>query len=271
MAPPLSGSKKVLINPNIDGHIHTRLCNHATGEMEEYVQAALNTGLHTIIFREHLEEDIVYFERTWLTDTDFAYYFEEGRRLQEKYQGRLTIKLGVEIGFNPLAIDSLCKKITQYPWDHIGLSYHYYFSGKEHLNMVSRRQHNIEKLTEMGTGKILSEYFSGLIQGLTHLDCHILCHLDAVMRYYPELHFSASNMAQIDQILKLVKQKNMSLEINTSGFAIRGEPYPDKTILKKAIALDIPLMAGSDAHHPKQVGRYFDRLPEFLAQLTTDL
>jgi histidinol-phosphatase (PHP family) len=270
MTPPLSGSKEVPVDLNIDSHVHTHLCNHATGEMEEYVQAALNAGLHTIIFREHLEEDIVYFERTWLTETDFAYYFEEGWRLQEKYQGRLAIKLGVEVGYNPLAIDSLQKKITQYPWDHIGLSYHYYFSGKEHLNMVSRRQRNIEKLTELGVEKILSEYFSGLIQGLTHLDCHILCHLDAVMRYYPGLQFSASNMAQIDQILQLVKQKNMSLEINTSGFAIRGEPYPDKTILKKAVALNIPLMAGSDAHHPKQVGRYFDQLPGLMAPPTPD-
>ena len=267
MTQPITGPGKTTIDLGLDSHIHTRLCNHAAGEMEEYVRAALNTGLHTIIFKEHLEEDIVYFERTWLTEADFAYYFEEGGRLQEKYRDRITIKLGVEIGFNPQAIDSLHEKITRYPWDHIGLSYHYYFTGKEHLNMVSRRQSNIKKLAALGAEKILSEYFSGLIQGITHLDCHILCHLDAVMRHYPDLQFTSSHMAQIERILKLVKQKNMSLEINTSGYAIRNEPYPEKTILKKAIAMNIPLMAGSDAHHPKQVGRYFDLLPDLLASL----
>ncbi len=252
---------------SLDSHIHTRLCNHATGEMEEYVQAALGKGLKTIIFREHLEEDIVYSDRTWLTEADFAYYFEEGWRLKEKYADRINVQLGVEIGFNPLAIDLLQEKITRYPWDHIGLSYHYYFTGKVHLNMVSRRQSNIAKLAEIGVEKVLSEYFSGLIQGITHLDCHILCHLDAALRHYPGLRFSATHLELIDRILELMKQKNMSLEINTSGFPIRNEPYPGKGILRKAVALNIHLMAGSDAHHPNQVGRYFNRLPDLLAEL----
>ena len=63
MAHSLSGSNKSTLDLSQDGHIHTRLCNHATGEMEEYVLAALNKNLKTIIFLEHLEEKTVYFER----------------------------------------------------------------------------------------------------------------------------------------------------------------------------------------------------------------
>ncbi|MDW7773228.1 MAG: histidinol-phosphatase [Desulfobulbaceae bacterium] len=260
-------SGQTTIDLTRDSHVHTRLCNHASGEMEEYVTAALNRGLQTLVFLEHLEEDTVYFERNWLTEADFAYYFAEGKRLQEKYRHRLTIKLGVEVGFNPKAVNALREKIARYPWEHVGLSYHYYATGAGHLNMVSRRRKSLEKLIAVGVDKVITEYFSGLIRGISSLDCNTVCHLDAVMRHYPQVRFSAVHMEQIDRILELIKQKKMSLEVNTSGYAFRNEPYPGRTILKKALARNIPLLAGSDAHHPEQVGRYFDRLPALLASL----
>jgi HisJ family histidinol phosphate phosphatase len=51
-----------------DGHVHTNLCHHALGAMEDYVQAAIDRGLRKIIFLEHLEAGIEYFESTLLTD-----------------------------------------------------------------------------------------------------------------------------------------------------------------------------------------------------------
>ena len=38
----------------IDYHIHTRLCNHAKGTMEEYIQSAVAKGLREICFLDHL-------------------------------------------------------------------------------------------------------------------------------------------------------------------------------------------------------------------------
>ncbi len=47
-----------LIDVSFDGHVHTRLCNHAVGEMAEYVEQAVQRGLTTIVFLEHLETAI---------------------------------------------------------------------------------------------------------------------------------------------------------------------------------------------------------------------
>jgi len=245
--------------------VHTSLCNHASGTMEEYVLAALERGLSAITFLEHLEAEIRYIERTWLTDADFASYFKEGERLRKKYRGRLTIRLGVEVGFNPRAVEGLRAALARYPFEQVGISYHFFFDGQRHLNMVSRRPENIAALTALGIDRILSSYFSGLQEAVRTLDGHILCHLDAGLRHLPDLHLTAGHLAQIDELLSLLQGNKMLLEINTSGFALRGEPYPARAILRRALALGIPLALGSDAHQPSQVGRFFDKLPAYIS------
>ncbi|MCL7486700.1 MAG: histidinol-phosphatase [Desulfobulbaceae bacterium] len=253
------------VNVRQDHHVHTRLCNHASGEMEEYVLAAIDRELRSITFLEHLEADILYPERTWLTEQDFTSYFREGERLRKKYREHIRVQLGVEVGYNPSAIDSLQTTLARYPWDLTGLSYHFLFDGEKHLNMVSRRKENIDALSALGPDRVISRYFDGLIHGVAELDCHVLCHLDAVMRHYPGLVFQASHWEQIDRLLQLMRDKKMLLEVNTSGFTLRNTPYPCRRIVRMAVDIGIPLIAGSDAHRPEQVGRDFDRLPEFLA------
>ena len=73
-----------IIDIYTDGHVHTSLCHHATGTMEDYVAAAIQKGLKHIVFLEHLEIGIQYFESTWLSEEDFSQYCQEGIRLKEK-------------------------------------------------------------------------------------------------------------------------------------------------------------------------------------------
>ena len=131
------------IDTSIDGHMHTPFCHHARGTMEEYVQAGIRRGLKQIIFLEHLEAGIEYFETTWLTDKDFERYFQEGKRLQKKYQDAITIGLGVEAGYNPRKVDEIRRRLARWQWDRIGISYHFLHASAGHLNMVSSKQVNI--------------------------------------------------------------------------------------------------------------------------------
>ena len=126
-----------MIDTTIDGHVHTKLCHHARGEMEDYVQAAIKRGLGKLVFLEHLEVGINYFESTWLTEDDFIYYHEEGRRLQEKYQGSLEIGLGIEVGYNPRYLEEIQRRLALHSWDRIGISYHFLETDSVHLNLVS--------------------------------------------------------------------------------------------------------------------------------------
>jgi histidinol-phosphatase (PHP family) len=250
----------MLINPKSDGHVHTRFCHHATGEMEEYVVAAIDKGLEELIFLEHLECGICYREATWLTDEDFAAYHCEGQRLRQVYGDRLRIGLGVEVGYNPGQAPEILEFLKRYSLDRVGISFHYYEIDGHHYNVVSRRKANLEPLGRHGVERVISDYFATLLEAVEGLPGTVLCHLDAVLRHHPEVRFTGAHRLQITEIFRGMRKKGMALEVNTSGFSHRGEQYPATGILEEAVALGIPLVAGSDAHRPSEVGRHFERL-----------
>jgi len=248
-----------------DGHVHTKYCHHATGEMVDYVEAAIAAGLSRLIFLEHLEAGINYHEATWLSEADFAQYHAEGEALREQYRGRIEIGLGVEVGYNPKQVPAILAMIARHPWERVGVSFHYYEIGGQHYNVVSRRQANLEPLSRRGVERVIADYFASLLEAVVILPGTVLCHLDAVLRHHPEVRFTAGHQRQISEILQAMARKGVALEVNTSGFPHRGEQYPTRPILDEAVALGIRLEAGSDSHRPSEVGRHFRRLPDFIA------
>lgn len=247
-----------------DHHIHTRLCNHASGEMEEYVEAGIANGLHRIIFLEHFEIGISYFESTWLREEDFIFYCSEGKRLKEKYKNKIQIGIGVEIGYNPDYVSETLGFLKSFSWDWVGLSYHFLKSDGMHANLVSKRQYNLDALGKIGVDNVITMYLQSLMKAIEQIPANMLCHLDAVLRHHPEIQFMPRHYSLIRELLEAMVRKKMALEVNTSGFHIRGEPFPSLSILKEAITLGIPLAAASDAHRPADVGRHFDKLPALL-------
>ena len=248
------------IDHTTDGHVHTKYCHHAHGEMIDYVEAAIAAGLKRLIFLEHLESGINYFESTWLSEAEFALYRAEGERLREAYQGRIEIGLGVEVGYNPQRVAEILAFLKHHSWDRVGVSFHYYEIDGQHYNVVSRRKANLEPLGSHGVERVIADYFATLLEAVVTLPGTGLCHLDAVLRHHPEVHFTAAHQHRISEILQAMAAKGMTLEVNTSGFPHRGEQYPTQAILEEAAALGVPLVAGSDAHRPSEVGRYFERL-----------
>ena len=250
-----------------DSHVHTRLCGHASGEMEEYVQAAIQKKLQKIIFLEHMEEGIHYVQgNTWLSEDDFDFYFSEGRRLQSKYQGEIDIGLGVECGYNPDYSDLLNKRLGRRRWDQVGISCHFLkIEGlANHLNMFSRKRENILLAKKNGPVKILDQYFATLTEAVQCLPGTMLCHLDGALRFLPGISLTENHYNLIDLLLQAVSRKRMVIEINSSGFPIRQEQFPNRRIIAMAKAYSIPFTFGSDAHKPGDVGRFFDKIKSFM-------
>ena len=237
--------------------------------MESYVLSAITRGLTEIVFLEHMEAGVHYFETTWLTENDFDVYFAEGKGLQEKYKDRIRVSLGVEVGYSPSHKEELLERLAKREWDRVGVSYHFMpLPGEQYdTNLVSRKEKNISAIENAGSRKVLDKYFSTLLEAVMILPGTVLCHLDAALRFQPGITINEDYLEPIRNVLKVVKEKEMALEINTSGFAIRAIPFPAHFIIQEALKMDIPLLPGSDAHKPEDVGRKFDLLPDYLKDI----
>lgn len=253
-----------MLDLTMDGHVHTSLCRHAVGEMEEYVQVALQRGLKQFFFLEHLERGIDYFERTWLSEEDFDAYFRRGRELQEQYRGQVRVGLGVEVGYNPQRRAELLAALAAREWERVGISYHFMEVDGRHYNLVSRRSENLAALGQLGVAKVISAYFATLLEAVETLPGHCVCHLDAVLRHHPEVRLESGHYTQIEEVLAAMARRGLALEINAAGLVRRGQPYPAREIIAEAVRRGIPLTAGSDAHRPEDVGG-FSELARFMA------
>ena len=246
-----------------DHHIHTSLCNHAVGTMEEYVLSGIKKGLTRIIFLEHMEEGVSSQKKTWLTDEEFDIYFTEGKRLQEKYSKDIGIGLGVECGYNPEQVHRITTRLKKRKWDEIGISCHFLKIGtsNQYLNMFSRSPENLELAATLDTDLVFDNYLSLLTEAVQRLPGTMLCHMDGALRFLPGIPpLHKNHRHTIDILLRAMKEHNMCLEINTSGIAIRKEPFPHSTIREMARTRDMPMVFGSDAHHPKDVGNHFETI-----------
>ena len=92
-----------------DVHMHCRYSADSTAEPKDMVEAAMKQGLDGICFTDH--EDLDYPKMPDEPDylVDFASYFPEMDALREKYEGKIEIRRGVEVGLHvPL---SVCERL----------------------------------------------------------------------------------------------------------------------------------------------------------------
>ena len=229
--------------------------------MEEYVLAAISRGLRRLTFLEHLEEGIKYGQKIWLDEDDFDLYFEEGMRLQELYRNQIDVRLGVECGYNPAAESSILQRLQNRNWDEVGISCHFlHLPGlRSHVNLFSSKASSLAVCEKFDSDHLIELYLTTLLQAIERLPGTKVCHLDGALRFLPGVNLEKSHLPRIDALLAAIKAHSMLLEVNTSGIAIRGEQFPATDILNRAIALEIPLVLGSDAHKPADVGHLFNR------------
>ena len=231
--------------------------------MEEYVLSGMEKGLKKIVFLEHMEEGILKQKKTWLNEDEFDIYFKNGRQLQTKYRNEIDIGLGVECGYNPKKLDQITARLKKRKWDQIGISCHFLNinKGDTFLNMFSRSPENIKLAAALNADKVFDRYLSLLTEAVQQLPGTMLCHLDGALRFLPGIEaMHKKHLRKINVLLQAVKKQNMCMEINTSGIAIRNNPFPHKTIQTIACTMKIPMVLSSDAHRPKDVGNHFRTL-----------
>jgi histidinol-phosphatase (PHP family) len=234
-----------------DYHVHTSLCNHATGTMEQYVQAAVTRGLDTICFLDHLTFQAAG-RANAMRPQEVPMYMDAARRLARQYRQQIDVRVGLEVDFSRDHVRQCIDVVDALDLDVVAGSVH--FLGGE--NVVSHR--SAWSRGELDADAVYGKYLDVLESMLDYDYFDMICHLDLPKKY--GTHPSPAAVGRFGEILKKIQAKDLAVELNTSGIAYPvAEAFPSPLLLGQCARLQIPVVTGSDAHAPDQVGRFFDQ------------
>jgi len=226
----------------IDLHNHTPRCNHAEGSIDDYIRAAIEKEIDIFGFADHAPMD--FDKRYRMGFEEMREYEAEVREAADRYQDRITIRLGYEVDYLPGHMD---ERVLKVPVDFLIGSVHFIggwgFDNPEFIGHYENADLN----------KIWRDYFdaveamarSGLFDIVGHLD------LIKVFNYRPEGDIRPLAEGALDAIAAA----EMTLELNAAGWRKPvGEAYPSLDLLRMAYDRGIAVTFASDAHKPEQVG-----------------
>ncbi|OLO40477.1 histidinol phosphatase [Alkalihalophilus pseudofirmus] len=258
-----------------DGHVHTPYCPHgSTDQLESYVKKALELNMKGITFTEHAPLPVEFVDPVPDKDSamakkDLEAYIEDVQKLKEKYKGRISILVGLEIDYI-IGFEEQTKKIL----DEVGpylddaiLSVHF-LKYKENYFCLDYSPEMFKTMVDTfgSVEAIYDTYFTTLEQSIeANLGIYKpkrIGHITLVKKFQQEFPCFGNFTESINRILDKIKEKGMELDYNSAGVVkpLCGEPYPPIEVVKKAIEKKIPLIYGSDAHSVKGLCQGLDKL-----------
>lgn len=248
-----------------DIHTHHYRCGHADGNIRDYIESAISSGLQVIGISDHTpyfarEEDIGN-PGVAMGKSEIDGYVQEVLQLKQEYAGTIDVLLGMESDYFPDHIELYRNTLTKYPFDYIiGSVHHVYdksiFNKNQWNGLDSKQQLSIKK-----------EYYR-LIQGSAKSGLfQILGHIDAMKGNYPGFSdIPASDI--IDETLQIISNCGVAIEINTSGrMKLSGGWYPSDDILERALHYGVDVTFGSDSHNPNRIGEDFSKVSAKLREI----
>jgi len=262
-----------------DYHVHPGYSIDAIpATIRQYCLQAVKLGLKEICFTPHLEyeagrpninnrirlhgEKIPSYELRWLDA-----YLEEIEEARKEFAGEeLTVKFGLEIGYNPYLEELIYTVLQEFPFDFVLGAVH-------SINgiSISSIQECPEYFRLCTLDDLRQDYFSILDMTVktSFFDC--LAHVDIYRRYgYDYYGPDIVNMHRgaIEPVLREAARRKVGLEINTSSIRRGGtEFHPSQEILSLALEAGIEFFTvGSDAHELEELG---DHLKEAYLLLET--
>jgi histidinol-phosphatase (PHP family) len=236
-----------------DLHTHHYRCGHAEGEIEDYIKAAIDGGLTAIGISDHspyfAREEDQFQPGIAMAKSEFGRYVEEVLRLKERYKDRIEVLLGVESDYFPEHIELYRSIYEKYPFDYVIGSVHQ----TRGISIFNRNRW--KKLDPEKHPEEKRHYFELVRESALSGVFQVLGHIDAMKGYYPAFSDIPGAEDAIDAALQAVAERDIALEINTSGKTKDvGGWYPSDAILERALHFGADVTFGSDAHVHARVG-----------------
>ena len=252
-----------------DMHMHTWFSTDSEACPCDMADEAVRKGLKTICFTDHFDKDDLEWGEEGIFDVDA--YFVEMQKLQEEYAGKLNIRIGIELGLRTYLKDYYEELTKKYPFDFVIGSVHNVPYKKDAEGNILYTDPAAEKLfTDRTDKEAYRLMMETTLENVRTSDCfQTLGHLDYVVRYGKsrEKEYSYTDYADIiDEILKLLIEKEKGLEVNSAGLKYGlpfAHPHPD--VLKRYRELGGEIITiGADAHKPEHIAYDFTKAEEIL-------
>ena len=249
-----------------DYHVHSNFSFDSEESPDNIVSRAIELGMPCIAITDHQDFN-------WPVEGEFPYidfdnYFSTLDELSSKYEDKIKIIKGIELGLVEDAKSQCQNLIKNNAFDFVIGSCHIvdnmdpYYSGF----WKNRKDRDAFEL-----------YFKTLLKGIKSFDrFDTLGHMDYIVRYSPnkDTNYSVLDYRDIiDEILTLIISQNIKLEINTAnlakGFSF---PNPHTDIIKRYKELGGEYVTvGSDAHTPENIGYGFDVAEEIIKNFNLNI
>jgi histidinol-phosphatase (PHP family) len=183
--------------------------------------------------------------------------FDVINRLREQ-NSDVEILAGIELDNDPTTSANGLRWVEKH-WDQLDfvLGSVHYFSGESEMLDRAGEPGQIEA---RGVSEAFDQYIVELekLVARGHIDC--LAHLDLVKIHglSPDGYDPA---ARFGPVLEIARKAGLAIEASSAGWRKAvGEQYPHASILRAAVALQIPITTASDAHSHVQVAADYDKL-----------
>lgn len=230
-----------------ESHMHTILCKHAVGTLDEYARQAVSRGLKGMIVTCHcplpdgMSPSVRMFPEQWEEYVSLVY------ACRDRWQDQLDVRLGLESDFLPGLEPWLSDLHRKEPLNYV--------LGSVHPQIKEYRDHYF-------TGDWPAyhrQYFHSLVEAAESGFFDSLSHPDLVKNLGTEMWDLEAMMPTILESLDRIATTGIAMELNTSGLHKNlPEMNPSLPILKAMHQRGIPVVIGADAHQPERVSANFE-------------
>lgn len=260
-----------------DGHTHTQFCKHGSANhLREYAERAAALGFERYTVSEHPPlpkqwvDDAALMRELAMDRSELKAYLDEVKAVKQEFAGRLEVTIGLEMDYLHEQ-ESFTEGLLAEAADHLGgeledclISVHF-LPGRGGMRCVDFTADDFKEhlLSYYGSmEKVTDVYYD-------HVELAIavagkwpwrkrLGHIQLIEKFRAVLPPIDEEQVRerLMQVLPLLELHGVGIDVNTAGFrkAACGKAYVPEWFMRECLKRDIPLVYGSDAHRPEEVG-----------------
>lgn len=220
-----------------DTHIHTEYSFDSKSKIKNLIEKAEDKNLDFIAFTDHVEFSVQPIK-------EVIHRIKNRNQKIDELQQETNIKLikGLEISEPHLYLSEMDYLQELNDIDYIIGSIHHVYG------ISLRKMTNVKNIYKL--------YLQSMLKMVNSTEIDTLAHLDYIKKYIQREDFDKE---LLKEILNVIIERNIALEVNTSGARRNTTQFPDKEILamyKELGGKNITL--GSDAHREEEL---YDHIP----------